>query len=151
MDRATEGSFETGSEAAEKGREAIPAGPEGVDLNHAGASESLATHSPETATKSLGDGDGSTVEQNGAATAGTAVTAGETAPHSDQPLTGGDHEEVDDHRRAMGEGEASAALPIKPKHRLRPNCLDRSNCKSGSVDHCWSCKKAMAEKSEVAA
>ena len=50
-----------------------------------------------------------------------------------------------------GEGTALSALPDKPKHRLRPNCLDRSNCKSGSVDHCWSCKKAMAEKSEVAA
>jgi uncharacterized protein (UPF0335 family) len=49
-----------------------------------------------------------------------------------------------------GEGAASA-LPAKPKFHLRPNCLDRSNCKSGSVDHCWSCKKAMAEKSEVAA
>ncbi len=45
MDRATEGSFETGSEAAEKGREAIPAGPEGADLNHAGAGESPATAS----------------------------------------------------------------------------------------------------------
>lgn len=43
MDRATEGSFETGSEAAEKGREAIPAGPEGADLNHAGAGESPET------------------------------------------------------------------------------------------------------------
>lgn len=42
MDRATEGSFETGSEAAEKGREAIPAGPEGADLIHAGAGESPA-------------------------------------------------------------------------------------------------------------
>lgn len=46
MDRATEGSFETGSEAAEKGREAIPAGPEGADLNHAGAGESPATDQP---------------------------------------------------------------------------------------------------------
>lgn len=42
MDRATEGSFETGSEAAEKGRKAIPAGPEGADLSHAGADESSA-------------------------------------------------------------------------------------------------------------
>ncbi|MFC3072385.1 GapR family DNA-binding domain-containing protein [Shinella pollutisoli] len=46
MDRATEGSFETGSEAAEKGRKAIPAGPEGADLNHAGAGESPATDQP---------------------------------------------------------------------------------------------------------
>lgn len=46
MDRATEGSFETGSAAAEKGREAIPAGPEGVDLTHAGAGESPAAIHP---------------------------------------------------------------------------------------------------------
>lgn len=46
MDRAMEGSFETGSEAAEKGREAIPAGPDGADLNHAGAGESPATDKP---------------------------------------------------------------------------------------------------------
>ena len=51
MDRATEGSFETGSEAAEKGREAIPAGPEGVDLNHAGAGESPATEKATVATQ----------------------------------------------------------------------------------------------------
>jgi uncharacterized protein (UPF0335 family) len=43
---------------------------------------------PETATKSLGDGDCSTVEQNGTATAGTAVTAGETA--TIQPETAND-------------------------------------------------------------
>ena len=43
MDRATEGSFETGSEAAEKGREAIPAGPVGADLSHAGSGESPET------------------------------------------------------------------------------------------------------------
>jgi uncharacterized protein (UPF0335 family) len=40
MDRATEGSFETGSEAAEKERKAIPDRPEGVTLNHAGTGES---------------------------------------------------------------------------------------------------------------
>ena len=112
MDRATEGSFETGSEAAEKGREAIPAGPEGVDLNHAGAGESPAT---------------------------------------DQPLTGGDHEEVDDHRRAMEEGAASA-LPIKPKYVLRPHCLNPGpTCGGHGSNHCGTCKRAMAEKSEVAA
>ncbi|MFK3965707.1 GapR family DNA-binding domain-containing protein [Ensifer adhaerens] len=42
-----------------------------------------ATDSPDTATKSLGDGGGSTVEPNGTATAGTAVTAGETATEFD--------------------------------------------------------------------
>lgn len=72
MDRATEGSFETGSEAAEKGRKATATVAAPVDLNHAGAGES---------------------------------------PTADQPLTGGDHEEVADSRAAKGEGDASAALP----------------------------------------
>jgi uncharacterized protein (UPF0335 family) len=118
MDRSTKSSFAARSEAAEKGREAIPAGPEGVDLNHAGASESLATHSPKTANESLGDGDGATVAPNGTATSGTEVTAGETAPHSDQPLTGGDHEVTSIAERDRdiptsntGEGTALSALP----------------------------------------
>lgn len=59
MDRATEGSFETGSEAAEKGREAIPAGPEGADLSHAGAGESPATNH-QSVSPSSPDGSAST-------------------------------------------------------------------------------------------
>jgi uncharacterized protein (UPF0335 family) len=43
MDRATEGSFETGSEAAEKGREATATVAAPADLSHAGAGESPAT------------------------------------------------------------------------------------------------------------
>lgn len=43
MDRATEGSFETGSEAAEKGRKATATIAAPADLNHAGAGESPAT------------------------------------------------------------------------------------------------------------
>jgi uncharacterized protein (UPF0335 family) len=49
----------------------------------AGIASDLPTNQPETATKSLNDGDCSTVEQNGTATAGTAVTAGETATNYD--------------------------------------------------------------------
>jgi uncharacterized protein (UPF0335 family) len=43
MDRATEGSFETGSEAAEKGRKATATVAAPADLSHAGAGESPAT------------------------------------------------------------------------------------------------------------
>lgn len=140
MDRATEGSFETGSEAAEKGREAIPAGPEGADLNHAGAGESPATEKATVATQGEAteptSDDGA--KNSAAANAGGNDVDG-SAPRAEQEPTS-----------KTGEGAASA-LPTKPKFHLRPNCLDRSNCKSGSVDHCWSCKKAMAEKSEVAA
>lgn len=49
-----------------------------------------------------------------------------------------------------GEGAANTALPAKPKPRLRPNCQHPENCASGTVDHCWSCRRAM-QKSEEAA
>lgn len=54
MDRATEGSFETGSEAAENARKAIPAGPEDGSVSHAGAGEIPATHSHSPAAIPLG-------------------------------------------------------------------------------------------------
>lgn len=31
------------------------------------------------------------------------------------------------------------------KHRFRPNCQHRDHCRSGTVDHCHSCKQAMRE------
>lgn len=135
------------------------------------AEESVVPHSPETVavpSSEQSEGNGSrdhqhvhsrqTDEAKHGGQDGEPAGA-DHAIHSDQPLVGGDHEvasiaerEVDiDRNPNTGEGAANTALPDKPKHRLRPNCLDRSNCKSGSVDHCWSCKKAMAEKSEVAA
>lgn len=54
MDRATEGSFETGSEAAENARKAIPAGPEDGSVIHAGAGEIPATNSNSPAAIPLG-------------------------------------------------------------------------------------------------
>lgn len=147
MDRATEGSFETGSEAAEKGREAIPAGPEGVDLNHAGAGESPATEKA------------------------TVATQGEaTAPTSDERVSlpvddrsdaaanaGGDHvasiaeRERETVTSNTGEGAANTALPEKPKFVLRPHCLNPGKeCGGSGPNHCWSCRRAM-QKSEEAA
>ncbi len=76
MDRATEGSFETGCEAAEKGRKAIPAGPDGVDLNHAGAGESPATDQP------LAGGDHVT-DQHSHAAHGPGLVGDTPATHSD--------------------------------------------------------------------
>lgn len=32
----------------------------------------------------------------------------------------------------------------------RPNCLHPENCASGTCDHCWSCRRAMARKEEMA-
>ena len=119
MDRATEGSFETGSEAAEKGREAIPAGPEGADLSHAGAGESPATLSEQTAEQAEGG-------EHEVAT-GSAPRAGLADPTSN-----------------TGEGEASAALPAKSK--LRPHCQRPGNTCGGYGDkHCHACLRAMRE------
>jgi len=123
MDRATEGSFETGSEAAEKGREAIPAGPEGADLNHAGAGESPATLPKKSAEQTGGEHEVAT---------GSAMRAGLADPTS-----------------VTGEG-AACALPANPKVSFRPNCQHPENCASGTRDHCWSCRRAM-QKSEEAA
>jgi uncharacterized protein (UPF0335 family) len=96
MDRATEGSFKTGSEAAEKGREAIPAGPEGVDLNHAGAGESPATiFAP--------------------ASHGEAEAPSLTA--ADQPQAGGDDVEQDFNAATHQAGDVSESAPATPMHR----------------------------------
>lgn len=133
------------------------------------AEESVVTHSPETANEACRASKGAApvagrpaepanslpTEGCGYAhTEGNATQSGVTAGEVRAAANAGG-DDVDGgalraNRDENGEGAAST-LPSKPKHRLRPNCLDRSNCKSGSVDHCWSCKKAMADKSEVAA
>lgn len=80
MDRATEGSFETGSEAAEKGREAIPAGPEGADLNHAGAGESPATLPKKSAEQTGGEHEVATGSAMRAPTSNTGEGAASALP-----------------------------------------------------------------------
>lgn len=59
--------------------------------------------------------------------------------------TGGDH--VTAHHHAA----TSAGALVKPapaiKHKFRPNCQHRDHCKSGTADHCHSCKVAMREGS----
>lgn len=162
MDRATEGSFETGSEAAEKGRKATATVAAPADLSHAGAGESPAA-------------DERSVEATGGAALVRTIPAGSSsgkasdfgsedagsipapASSSDQPGEGGTDEvtsiaprERETVTSNTGEGEASAALPAKPKVSYRPNCLHPENCASGTRDHCWSCRRAMAQ-SEVAA
>lgn len=43
------------------------------------------------------------------------------------------------------------AFLVKERKPLRPNCLHPDLCASGTRDHCWSCKKAMAtSEAEVA-
>lgn len=122
MDRATEGSFETGSEAAEKGREAIPAGPEGVDLNHAGAGESPATD----ITIPSADGDAA-ANAGGTDVARSATRAGLADPTSN-----------------TGEGAANTALPAKSS--IRPLCRNPGEtCGGYGRKHCRACEMAAAE------
>ncbi|MBN9028892.1 MAG: hypothetical protein BGO05_18550 [Rhizobiales bacterium 63-7] len=127
MDRATEGSFETGSEAAEKGREAIPAGPEGADLSHAGAGESPATQItiPSDDSEATGNcaGDAS-VDAN---TGGSHVTGSSTP--------------------AATTAEGYASAPSANRLALRPHCLNPGEaCGGWGSNHCHACKLAMKEK-----
>jgi uncharacterized protein (UPF0335 family) len=121
MDRATEGSFETGSEAAEKGREAIPAGPEGVDLNHAGAGESPVT---EFAPASHGEAEA------------PSLTA------ADQPQAGDDDVTA---QAAAKTNQAGSVSKAPATFTLRPNCLRPESCAGHGTSHCHACKVAMRE------
>ncbi|MDX3973265.1 MAG: DUF2312 domain-containing protein [Shinella sp.] len=103
MDRATEGSFETGSEAAEKGRKATATIAAPADLNHAGAGESPATHSEKATVASQGEATAPTSDERVSLPVNDRSDAAANA--------GGDHEEVADSRAAKGEGAPSAALP----------------------------------------
>lgn len=73
--------------------------------------------------------------------------------NSDQLSKGGEGAQQAWHELASKTGEgAVSALPDKPKFVLRPHCLNPGKACGGSgPNHCWSCKKAMAEKSGVAA
>lgn len=119
-----------------------------ADLNHAGAGESPATISEKATVATQGEATAPTSDERvspGGVDSAAANAGGDDVARS--AMRAG----LADPAANIGEGAANTALPDKPKYRLRPNCLDRSNCKSGTVDHCWSCKKAMAEKSEEAA
>lgn len=158
MDRATEGSFETGSEAAEKGRKAIPAGPEGVDLNHAGVGESPAANSKTDAAISrpgFASLDRPEIENRSgeepSVSNGSGEMQDEDAIHlptnSDQPLTGGDHVTVEP-TAAISAGALTTRAPAINKYR--PHCQRPNMCGSGTKDHCYSCEKAIQEKPEQA-
>ena len=147
MDRAMEGSFETGSEAAEKGREAIPAGPEGVDLNHAGSGES-----PETLCEYC-NGSGDVHRIDGEWLGRCHCEAGkypsdDDADHAAGANAGGDDVDGGAERAThlvTGEG-AACALPAKPKFVLRPYCLKPGEgCGGSGTTHCHSCLKAREE------
>lgn len=127
MDRATEGSFETGSEAAEKGREAIPAGPEGADLSHAGAGESPATQI--------------TIPSDDSETTGNC--AGDTSAAAN---TGGSHV-TGSSTSAATTAEGHASAPSANRSALRPHCLNPGEaCGGWGSNHCHTCKLAMKER-----
>ena len=55
--------------------------------------------------------------------------------------TGGDHVNAPNSTAATAGALVNPAPAIK--HRFRPNCQHREHCRSGTVDHCHSCKQAM--------
>jgi uncharacterized protein (UPF0335 family) len=83
-----------------------------------------------------------------AAPVGDAAANALGIPAPDQPLTGGYHEVAGSQSAATGEGRR--ALPERPKSKLRPNCLQPEMCRSGTRDHCYSCRKSMAHEEEFA-
>ncbi len=54
---------------------------------------------------------------------------------------GGDH--VNAHPSTAATAGALVNHAPAIKHRFRPNCQHRDHCRSGTVDHCHSCKQAM--------
>jgi hypothetical protein len=52
-----------------------------------------------------------------------------------------------DHTSNSGEEPRQSILPVK--HRFRPNCQNRDHCRSGTADHCHSCKVAMREREDA--
>jgi hypothetical protein len=52
-----------------------------------------------------------------------------------------------DHTSNSGEEPRQSSLPVK--HRFRPNCQNRDHCRSGTADHCHSCKVAMREREDA--
>ena len=175
MDRATEGSFETGSEAAEKGREAIPAGPEGADLSHAGVDESSAADeryveatveqrssapnsNPQPTPSPEADMAGDVSPRASSATiyspAALAVADGQPSKPNPDVLAAGQGGSPGVHAKSgcavtNPDADVPAFLKTKTAADYRPNCLKPDACGASGLTHCYSCKKAMAE-SEVA-
>lgn len=132
--------------------------------------ESAATHLPETANETMGgtgddcsfgnrgvwppQGGASSTRELDDISSEQVVTAGETATISEKTPSSASHaanaggDDVDRNAERVptsntGEGTAHSALPAKPQSRLRPNCLEPTMCRSGTRDHCYSCRKAM--------
>ncbi len=58
--------------------------------------------------------------------------------------TGGDHVAGSSNHAASQAGALVKPAPAI-NHRFRPNCQHRDHCKSGTADHCHSCKRAAQE------
>lgn len=159
MDRATEGSFETGSEAAEKGREAIPAGPEGADLSHAGADESSAADGQDVE---------ATVEQRPSATnhqSTGVLPAGGSSPSASEIDEIAEPAQPSPPKQAELSKAGEGVPPLSPANLsdeevvpaflrkeyvrktardYRPHCRHPEECASSELDHCYQCRKALA-------
>lgn len=107
---------------------------------HAHTHEHLPPHDAET---------GEIVEEPDATPAGavvaetSGVTAGETATNIDSGSAGAGTPRV---ASSYGEHEADESSPSNRKRLLRPHCQRPELCRSGTSDHCLTCKRAMQEE-----
>lgn len=60
--------------------------------------------------------------------------------------TPGRSDDMSAHKSAQSGQATTDRKPVS----YRPNCLHPENCASGGTDHCWSCRRAMAQKEEAA-
>ncbi|KNY13113.1 hypothetical protein AKG11_31070 [Shinella sp. SUS2] len=60
--------------------------------------------------------------------------------------TPGRADDLSAHKSAQSGQATTDHKPVS----YRPNCLHPENCASGTTDHCWSCRRAMAQKEEMA-
>ncbi len=112
-------------------------------------------NSPETATR-LGQ-DVQSPSQRAMAGENLDVTGGESAATNSEPdrsflITPGEEKETasveaDTTAASGGEGASKVIFPAVSHsvRLLRSNCQHPAMCRSGTRDHCWSCKRAMQE------
>lgn len=83
--------------------------------------------------------------------AGQNLTGNSILTASDQPLEGGDDEEVAHHPAAQAETIVLESVSAAPRaaYNLRPNCLKPTNCAGHGSRHCHACTVAARESEEA--
>jgi len=113
----------------------------------AGKAEESVVTAGETATNSQSD-DGAIAAVNGKA--GLANADGVEPSSSDQCAAPEKDAAAGERSVEADGGAALVRTNPKPKVSFRPNCLQPEMCRSGTRDHCYSCRKAMAQHEDAA-